>query len=263
MNKGIVIAIGVALATALGILLMLSVRHPDVRKGVGASIPMLDAVVGFDEASIREHALEHLDPQSANALQSLEAKLKDTQDPLSQVALYKELSAFWYQRNEPLLSAIAAERVAFIEKADSSWSVAGALFYNANVGAVDSATRVFAAKKALNAFETASQLAPQTPEHQVNLALVYAENPQPDNPMKAVMLLRELEQKYPDNPAVYNALGRLAIKTSQWDRAIQRLEKAYALDPKNPNTPCLLAQAYSRAGRDAEAKTFADLCKRR
>lgn len=263
MNKGVVIAVGIATAIALGILLLLSVKHPDVRKSIGASIPALGVAQLPDETRIQEHALEHLDPQSAKTLETLEAELKNTQDPSRQVALLRDLSAFWYQRNEPALSAIAAERLAVIENADSSWSVAGALYYSANTSAKDSTMRRFAAQKAIRAFETASRLAPQTPEHQVNLALVFAENPEPDNPMKAVMLLRELEQKYPENSSVYNALGRLAIKTAQWDRAIQRLEKAYSLDPNNPNTPCLLAQAYSKTGREAEAKTFADLCKRR
>jgi len=98
-------------------------------------------------------------------------------------------------------------------------------------------------------------------EHQVNLALVYAENPPADNPMKAVLLLRDLEKKHPDNASVYNALGRLAIKTGQWERAIERLEKARSLDPKNPNTPCLLSRAYDGAGQADKAAEFAKLCK--
>jgi uncharacterized protein HemY len=60
---------------------------------------------------------------------------------------------------------------------------------------------------------------------------------------------------------VYNALGRLAIKTNQWQRAIERLEKSWSLDKKNPNTPCLLAKAYEGAGNIAKATEFATLCK--
>ena len=66
---------------------------------------------------------------------------------------------------------------------------------------------------------------------------------------------------HPENAAVYNALGRLAIKTGQWQKAVERLEKAWLLDKTNPNTPCLLAQAYQGAGQQEKSSEFARLCK--
>ena len=98
-------------------------------------------------------------------------------------------------------------------------------------------------------------------EHRVNLALVYAENPSADDPMKAVMMLRDLEKRHPENASVYNALGRLAIKTGQWSRAVERLEKAWSIDRTNPNTPCLLSRAYEELGNADKASEFAKLCK--
>lgn len=47
-----------------------------------------------------------------------------------------------------------------------------------------------------------------------------------------------------------NTLARLAIKTGQIDRAIQRLETSLALEPENQSTICLLAAAYGNAGPD-------------
>ena len=78
--------------------------------------------------------------------------------------------------------------------------------------------------------------------------------------MQAVLLLRELEKQYTESPSVYNALGRLAIKTGQWARAVERLEKAWSLDPNNAFTPCLLAKAYEGAGQTAKATEFATRC---
>ena len=153
-----------------------------------------------------------------------------------------------------------AEQVATIESADTSWSVAGGTFFTALVSAQDPAIRDYCAKHAVAAFESAASLAPEVVEHRVNLALVWAENPQPENPMKAVLMLRDLESKHPDNPSVYNALGRLAIKTGQWQRAVDRLE-SWSLNKKNPNTPCLLARAYDGLGNNTKATEFAALCK--
>jgi tetratricopeptide (TPR) repeat protein len=208
-----------------------------------------------------EEGVKVLGPQQTASLNALETDIRNASGEAEKTALLKRLSALWYDfGNTPVAGGIAAQ-VAEIENADSSWSVAGATFFGALVAEKDSEKRKYCAEKAINAFESAVSLNPNKPEHRVNLALVYAENPPPDNPMQAVLMLRDLETKYPENASVYNALGRLAIKTGQWDRAIARLEKAWSLDSKNPNTPCLLAQAYENAGNAAQAEVFAKKCK--
>jgi tetratricopeptide (TPR) repeat protein len=170
---------------------------------------------------------------------------------------------FWYENRQLMAAGYYAEEVAAAEKADSSWSVAGALYYTALVQSQDPVQKAEIASKAVRCFENASSIDADNPARKVNLALVYAENPPADNPMKPVLMLRELEQQYPDNPAVYNALGRLAIKTGQWQRAVDRLEKAWSLDKKNPNTPCLLARAYEGLGNAEKANEFATVCNSR
>jgi uncharacterized protein HemY len=81
--------------------------------------------------------------------------------------------------------------------------------------------------------------------------------------MQAVLMLRDLEAKHPESPSVYNALGRLAIKTGQWQKAIERLEKSWSLDNRNLNTPCLLARAYDGVGNATKATEWAERCKDR
>ncbi len=202
-----------------------------------------------------------LSPEQSSGIEASEKSLENTADEKNRIELLKGLSAQWFDLGQLPAAAGYAEQVAELEKTDSAWSVAGALFFNSLSGAHDAALRDYCAQHAVSAFEKAFALNPGQPEHQVNLALVYAENPPADNPMKAVLLLRDLEKQYPDNPSVYNALGRLAIKTGQWDRAIERLEKAISLDPQNPNTPCLLARAYQGAGQEAKAAEYAKRCK--
>lgn len=215
-----------------------------------------------DLASMRDEALATLNAGQKEQLIALENKMDGAEEG-QKVQLLKQLSGLWYNFGQIPIAGEMAELVAEIENADSSWSVAGAIFFNGLMAANDPKIRQYCAEHAVKGFESAASLAPDNPVHRVNLALVWAENPRPDNPMQAVMMLRELEQKYPDHPAVYNALGRLAIKTGQWQRAIERLEKAWSLDPKNQNTPCLLAQAYEGAGNQTKATEFTALCKGR
>lgn len=211
--------------------------------------------------NLAAEAKSKLKPEQAAQIADLEGKLQNAAVEADKVALLKQLSGAWYRLGELPLAGAVAEEVALIENADTAWSVAGALFFSALKTVSDPVQRAYCGDHAVKAFENAASLHPDHVEHRVNLALVYAENPPPDNPMKAVLMLRDLERQYPDQAAVYNALGRLAIKTGQWQKAVERLEKSWSLDPKNPNTPCLLAEAYKGAGDTAKSATFAKRCK--
>ena len=210
--------------------------------------------------SLLSDAKTHLDATQVAKVAELEQKVQGAASGEVRAALLKQLSGIWYQLGQFPVAGGFAEQVAEIENADTSWSVAGATFYNGLAMSQDPIIRSYCADHAVKAFESAASLNPQKVDYRVNLALVYAENPPPDNPMKAVLLLRDLESKHPESAAVYNALGRLAIKTGQWDRAVARLEKAWSLDNKNPNTPCLLAKAYEGVGNSAKANEFAGIC---
>ncbi len=215
-----------------------------------------------DFSTLIADAKEHLTGTQSQQLASLVLASNKAQQESEKLEAYKALSGFWYRSGNIAVAGGYADSVALIENTPDAWSVAGGTYYNGLVAAKDvPVLKSYCASKAIKAFESAASLAPDKAEHRVNLALVYAENPPADNPMQAVLMLRDLEAKYPQEPSVFNALGRLAIKTNQWDRAIQRLEKAYSLDPNNPNTPCLLAKAYEGAGNADKAGEFAKKCK--
>lgn len=212
---------------------------------------------------LAEAAKQNLTAEQTAAVAEVEQQLQSAATDADKVVLLKRLSGLWYQLGSLPMAGVTAEEVATLENADTAWSVAGALFYEALTAEQDPQKRTYCADHAVKAFESAASLAPDHVEHRVNLALVYAENPPPDNPMKAVLMLRDLEGKNPDSPSVYNALGRLAIKTGQWERAIERLQKALSLDPGNPNTPCLLAKAYQGAGQTENYEQFSKRCQTR
>ncbi len=231
---------------------------PATQKVVERSRALQGESTGFEQ--IKNEAKAHLTSVQITALDALEQELASAGSDTDQIVVLKKLSGWWYQQGQISVAGGVAEEVAELENTDAAWSVAGATFYNALREEQNTALRAFCGDHAIKAFESAISLNPEQVEHRVNLALVYAEYPPKDNPMKAVLLLRELESKYPENAAVYNALGRLAIKTGQWERAIQRLEKAITLDPENPNTPCLLARAYEEAGNKTQAAAYAARC---
>jgi tetratricopeptide (TPR) repeat protein len=224
------------------------------RKGISKTRQVMGTVT--DAESLIHAATDALNPGQKEQLRAL----MGSQDSLT--VLQKEtLSAWWVKANKPEVAGAYAEQIAQTTQTAAAWSIAGAtLHMGINQAQASDIARKYCADQSKKAFENAISIEPDNPEHRINLALVYADAPS-ENPMQAVQILRELEAKYPDNVGVYNALGRLAIKTGQWDRALQRLEKALTLQPTNQNTVCLLAVAYEGAGNAAKAQDFARKCK--
>lgn len=259
MNKAQISALLAAFALFLGLYFGFDTK-PDKQKTLERSRALQAESTSFD--ALLDDAKAHLKAEELAQIAEVEQSLESAPEAERVVAL-KRLSGLWYRFGQIPVSGGLAEQVAEIEDSDTAWSVAGATFFSGLAAAQEPTVRSYCAAHAVKAFESAASLAPQKVEHRVNLALVYAENPPPDNPMQAVLMLRELEAQHPDNPAVFNALGRLAIKTGQWQRAVERLEKAWSLDKNNPNTPCLLAQAYQGVGNNTKATEYAGICKSR
>jgi len=232
---------------------------PDKQKSIEHSRSLQGESTSFE--TLLQEATTHLSPAQLTQVSDIEKQIEAATEDQKRVELLKMLSGIWYDFNQLPIAGGFAEKVAKLENVDSTWSVAGGTFFNALVASKDPTVRQYCADHAVKAFESAASLAPDVVEHRVNLALVWAESPPPDNPMQAVLMLRELVAKYPQSASVYNALGRLAIKTGQWQRATERLEQSWSLDKKNPNTPCLLAKAYEGTGNIAKATEYEALCK--
>ncbi len=258
MNKAQILAVFVALLLFCGLYFGLDTKTKNQQAGVRSQAMQVEST-GFD--ALLSDAKAQLTPTQVAEVADLEQQIDIVTDSVGKVAALKRLSGYWYRTGQLAVAGGLAERVAELENADSSWSVAGGTFFNGLVGSQDPKIRAYCAEHAVKAFESAASLNPGKVAHRVNLALVYSENPPPDNPMQAVLMLRELESKHPNDATVYNALGRLAIKTGQWQRAIDRFEKSWTLDKTNPITPCLLAKAYEGAGQMDKMADYAKLCK--
>jgi tetratricopeptide (TPR) repeat protein len=204
-----------------------------------------DAVLdlAFDESNYID-SLKKIDANFNIIIDSLELIVDKASESTIKAGKLKELSAIWYNKKQVLASAMVAEKVAIIENKDNSWSLAGANYYESLKGESDESKRAYITQKSVSCFEKASALNNADLSHKVNIALCYTENPPKDNPMKGILLLRALNDKNPNNPLVLTNLGRLAIKTGQFDKAIERLTSVLKIDSNNPKANCLIAEAY-------------------
>lgn len=216
---------------------------------------------GTDVVSLLAEAKTGLSSMASNKILALEVQLEEMLEDTARSTALKQLSSEWYNQGHAGIAGHYAQEVAAIENTEESWSIAGTTYSICIQRAKEERVKSFCTVRAVNAFENAISIKPENLAHQVNLALVYTYNPPPDNPMQGILMLRTLNQKAPDNVLVLNTLARLAIQTGQYDKAIERLSKAWSLEENNLTTACLLAQAYEGAGENAKAEQYLALCR--
>lgn len=81
-----------------------------------------------------------------------------------------------------------------------------------------------------------------------------------DDPMKGIMLLREILQEDPNNVDAHWQLGLFSVQSGQYDKALERFRKVIELDPDNfPDAWFYLGRTY--ATLDSNEQAVASLLK--
>ncbi len=218
------------------------------------------AAVSTDATSLLIDARAKLGAEDQATVQLLESKVSSAESDSVKIDLFKTLSGLWYNLDQPAISGHYAEEVAKLEKNEEAWSIAGTTYSICVEREKEEKIKAFCTQQAIQSLENAASLNPTNLQHKVNLALIYVENPPADNPMKGVLMLTELNEKFPQNPLILTQLGRLAIKTGQFEKAVERLQQALTADPEYSKAICLIAQAYEGIGDDVNARAFRTKC---
>ncbi len=256
MRKTQWIAAGIAFLLVLVTYWGCPVRPPEMESGFQRGPVQATGI----QSLIRE-AHADLSPATAATISTLEERLEGQEDDSLRVELLEQLASEWYRAGEPAISGAYAARIAEIRNTEEAWAITATTFSLClKQEGIDDKARQFCSSEAEAAYQAAISLNPDNPEHRINLAVTYTDNPPPDNPMKGILMLRELEQRFPDNPRVYITLAQLAIRTNQLERAAERLLKADELQPGNPDVVCPLAKVYENLGRAGEADIYARKC---
>ena len=221
-------------------------RPENMRKNIAADAGL---IASTSANAILKEAYPQLDPTQEAEIHGLERMLEGAGGDVRKREVLEDLSGAWYRAGFPALAGHYAERIAELAPSDTTWGIAGTTYTIClRADSLSAKQKAFCQERAVASYENAISLAPEESRHKLNLALYYTENPPDDNPMRGILMLRELNEAEPDNIAVLIQLGRLALQTQQYDRAIGRLQRAISLDPNNPDAQCLLAQAASLAG---------------
>ena len=146
---------------------------------------------------------------SASVL-ALENDVEKASSDTAKAAAYRQLSSQWYQMEKPGIAGYYAEKVAEITRDEEAWSIAGTTYSLCLQREQEEKIKRFCTEHAVQSLEKAVSLNPDNMQHKVNLALIYAENPPKEMPMKGILMLIDLNKQHPDDVLVLTQLGRLA-----------------------------------------------------
>jgi predicted Zn-dependent protease len=106
------------------------------------------------------------------------------------------------------------------------------------------------AERALEEFRRELTISPSHVPARLQIAFEYLKR---SEPARALPAAAEAAKLAPDYFAACLALGQVLLEMNDIPRAIPELEKAATLAPGSPQAHFMLARAYARAGREADA----------
>lgn len=246
----------IALCGILLVGLYLLPNIPKANQGIGEKRALEASTI--NASKIVAKAKTQINPEQHSKIDELDAVFQAAKEPTQQIEALKRISSTWNSWKQYPAGAVYAERVAVEAPSDSAWSIAGSTYFSGFQMGQDTAIKNYCWSKAIESFENAVSLSPQNTSHRINLALCYVESA--SEPMKGIMMLRDLSEKYPEDSKVFYTLGRLSLRTGQMEKAVERLTRAVTLEPDHLNARYLLAQTYAEMGDKEKAKLNFQAC---
>jgi Flp pilus assembly protein TadD len=250
MQKGPIYAIVVSIIALLAIYFFTDIKKNNKEKIASNGISM-----EVDNSSIEAYnkSLNQADLEKVNLLleKALNENSKEAVD---------ELIVFYENKEQYNFAAYYHTLKASIYGTAESWALAGERQLSVSKNeAYDANFNQILFDQALASLQKAVDLAPNNLEFQVKLGSAIVDNsPQP---MQGITLLLGVIEKDSMHINANLALGKFGIISSQFDKAIIRLEKVLSLQPENTEALFLAAEAYANLGNKEAAIASLEKCR--
>lgn len=129
---------------------------------------------------------------------------------------------------------------------------AGTAYYEAMARAHSEEEASVLAQKARNYLEERLAKDPDNLDLQTQIGMTYVPSP---NPMKGILMLREVLEKDAQHPLALLNLGLLSMRSGQFDKAVERFEKLATVNPNDGQARFYLGVAYVESGMPEKART--------
>src|SRR6185436_8259126 len=124
-------------------------------------------------------------------------------------------------------------------------------YFDAYKMAVDSVMKTNMVGKAIKNYTKVLELNPKNLNAKTDLAVLYAEAT--SEPMKGIMMLREVVSENPNHENAQLNLGFLSVRSNQFEKAIERFDKVLEINPSRIEMHIYKGQLYAKMGDKAAA----------
>jgi len=196
----------------------------------------------------------------AAQISDLEGKLKNAASDADKLKLQKQLAKSWDDVNQPGPGAFYYQAIARSENTYQNWIDAGDRFNDAFKNAQDTVAQPVFVLNAVEAFQNAQKLNPDGLDAKTGLGIAYVNGGAP-SPMQGIALLLDVVKKDPNNRKANLNLGLFAMKSGQYQKAVDRFKGMIA--QKAEVEPYFrLAESYTQLGMKKEAIDAYEACKK-
>ena len=138
-------------------------------------------------------------------------------------------------------SARFYESIAVKNNDEKSWLNAAYRYFDAWKMSEDSVDQQVLMQKAIGSYEKVLSINPENLDAKTDLGICYAEGT--NQPMRGIMMLREVVEKNPQHENAQFNLGILSMKSGQYQKAAERFAKVLSINPQNEGAKKLKQQA--------------------
>lgn len=206
-------------------------------------------------------------PALSAQINDAENQLKNTSDAAAKLVLQKKLARQWDDVNQPAPAAFYYQAIAGTENTFDDWSIAGTHFNDAFKLTQDTAAQPAFVNNAIACFKNATKLKPEDLSAKTGLGIAYVNqtslgitDPDGGSPMQGIMLLLDVVKQDPNNRNANLSLGLFAMKSGQYQKAVQRFKTIIAQKPE-VEPYFYLAESYKQLGMKKEAIEAYQKCK--
>ena len=206
-----------------------------------------------------KNLVKNLSEQDQNNANQISKLWKEASNDQQKAKAAHEAAHFWEDRSTVLEAYYHSEAAIIennLEEIISSGDQLISQFRNAENEKIKNNLITFA----LRSYQAALKLSPNDNTLKLKAGSAYVEGS--IDPMKGIVLLREVVDSDPSNTSALILLGRFSIMSGQFDKAKERLDQALSIDPNNAEASFFMAITQQGLGNNEKAIELFEACKK-
>lgn len=211
--------------------------------------------------SLQQAARAQMPAHAIEELTAAEKELQAVRDSQSRGPAYEKIARIWQEHKQLPMAAHFYGQAAKLENSEKKLNFAGQFFLDLmHQPGTTPSVQLWEAQQAVDYLSRSRELNPDNDSTTIALASGYIEGT--GETMQGVQLLLGITREKPDHIPANLTLGRLAVQSGQFDKALARFETVLKQQPENTEALYFMAEAWKGKGNKQKAIELFEECKR-